>query len=343
MSAPLLRVDQVSCRFPVRRGVFGRVRGTIQAVESVSFTLERGETLGLVGESGCGKSTLARTLLGLERASGGRAVFEGQSLLDATGADLRRLRRRMQMVFQDPAASLNPRMTVETILTEGLAAHGLLGTRSRAETAAGLLDKVGLNHDALHRYPHEFSGGQRQRINIARAIALEPAVVICDEAVSALDVSVQAQVLNLLTDLKAQLGLSYIFISHDLAIVRHVAQRVAVMYLGRIVETGPVEAVIDDPRHPYTQALISAIPKVGQRGNRRIVLGGEVPSPLHPPAGCAFHPRCPFATDACRATIPALEPCRDDPHPSRRVACIRRDTLQADGKATDDGVNPEWH
>jgi len=329
VSLPLLTVEDVSCRFPVRRGVFGRVRGTIHAVESVSFTLERGETLGIVGESGCGKSTLARTLLRLEQASAGRATLEGQSLLDASGSALRNLRRRMQMVFQDPAAALNPRMTTQDILTEGLVANGMLGTRSRAEAASELLDQVGLNHEALYRYPHEFSGGQRQRINIARAIALEPAVVICDEAVSALDVSVQAQVLNLLSDLKARLGLSYLFISHDLGIVRHVAQRVVVMYLGRIVEMGPAEAVIDNPRHPYTQALVSAIPKVGQRGDRRIVLGGEVPSPLHPPEGCAFHPRCPFATDACRAGIPGLEPCRDDPHPSRRVACIRRDALAA--------------
>jgi oligopeptide/dipeptide ABC transporter ATP-binding protein len=348
MSDTLLELHDVRTWFPVRRGIFGRVAGHIKAVDGVSLTIAPGETLGLVGESGCGKSTLARTILQLEppglprirhataapdpaSPSGphaGHIVFMGQSLLDLKRGERRAMRRQMQVVFQDPMASLNPRMTVADIVTEGLLAHGVIRRRDRAARAAELLREVGMDGDALQRYPHEFSGGQRQRICVARAIALRPNLVICDEAVSALDVSVQAQVINLLMDLKQRHGLAYLFITHDLGVVRHIAERIAVMYLGRIVEQGPATTVIDTPRHPYTRALVTAIPRVGHRMARRAPLGGDVPSPLAPPPGCPFHPRCPYAIEDCRRIVPHLEP--DTPAtPHHQLACIRKDDLRS--------------
>jgi oligopeptide/dipeptide ABC transporter ATP-binding protein len=302
MSAPFLEVKQLSTWYPIRRGVLARTVGHVQAVTQVSLTLGEGETLGLVGESGCGKSTLGRTLVGLEQPRTGEIWFRGQRL--PTRGRTSEQCRAIQMIFQDPAAALNPRLTVLDQLTEGVEHHGLL-KGSREEAALQLLADVGMDASALHRYPFEFSGGQRQRINIARALSLRPAVLVCDEAVSALDVSVQAQVLNLLMDLKEKYRLSYLFISHDLSVVRFISDRIAVMYLGRMVEEGPAEQVMDYPRHPYTEALVSAVPVPGQSRAPRHVLSGELPSPAHPPAGCPFHPRCPKVMPVCRAQWPS--------------------------------------
>ncbi len=300
-NTPLLEIENVSTWFPIRSGVMGRVSGHVKAVTDVSLTINEGETLGLVGESGCGKTTLGRTLVGLETAREGTLRFRGHPLPGRHRP--KALRRDIQMIFQDPQASLNPRMTVLDILTEGIIEHGLL-EGSREDAAARLLNDVGLDASAFHRYPFEFSGGQRQRINIARALSLRPSLMVCDEAVSALDVSVQAQIINLLLDLKDRYNLSYLFISHDLGVVRFIAQRVAVMYLGRIVETGPVAKVFDSPKHPYTEALLSAIPVPGSDKRSRIVLGGEMPSPANPPGGCPFHPRCHKVLPICHVQRP---------------------------------------
>jgi len=313
MNAPLLEVKQLTTWYPIRRGVLARTVGHVQAVTDVSFTLGEGETLGLVGESGCGKSTLGRTLVGLEEPRAGEIWLRGARLpgVHRTAEQ----RRTIQMVFQDPVAALNPRLTVQDLLTEGLIHHGLLqGTP--AEAARALLADVGLDDSARHRYPHEFSGGQRQRINIARALSLRPSVLVCDEAVSALDVSVQAQVLNLLMDLKDKYRLSYLFISHDLSVVRFISDRIAVMYLGRVVEEGSAGAIMEQPRHPYTEALVSAVPVVGQPARARTVLTGELPSPARPPTGCPFHPRCPKVLPVCSTRWP--EETRDGP---RRMHC----------------------
>jgi oligopeptide transport system ATP-binding protein len=294
-----------SVRVPGVRGG----KATLSALDGINLDLARGETLGLVGESGCGKSTLARTLMMLERPDSGAVSFDGTDPFSLRGKDLLRFRRRVQMVFQDPYASLNSRMTAGDIIAEPWRTHRTLHTsrRDRGMRVRGLLDLVGLGAKAADKYPQEFSGGQRQRIGIARALALDPDVIICDEPVSALDLSVQAQVLNLLNDLQKQLQISYVFISHDLSVVRHVADRVAVMYLGRIIETGSTEAVFDRPNHPYTAALMSAAPKLdaAQRGER-ILLKGEVPSPLSPPSGCRFRTRCPRATDLCAQQRPPV-------------------------------------
>jgi len=272
-------------------------------VDGVSFDVARGETLGLVGESGCGKTTLGRTVVRLEKATAGSVRLDGEELLALPERKLRPIRKRVQMVFQDPFSCLNPRMTAMTIVTEGLRQHGMLDG-DPADVAARLLGEVGLDRDALYRYPHEFSGGQRQRLSIARALSLQPDFIVCDEPVSALDVSVQAQVINLLLDLREKYRLSYLFISHDLSVVRLISHRVAVMYMGKIVETGPAEAVISDPQHPYTQALVSAIPIPGRKKKKRILLEGDLPSPINPPAGCRFHTRCPRAMEKCARVEP---------------------------------------
>jgi peptide/nickel transport system ATP-binding protein len=307
MTEPLLQVRELKTHFPVRGGFLGRVRGTVKAVDGVGFDVRRGETLGLVGESGCGKSTLGRTLLRLVEPTAGSIRFEGRELTGLSQRELRPLRRRMQLVFQDPYASLNPRMSVREILGEPFAIHGLERGREREAKVAELLDLMGLPREALDRYPHEFSGGQRQRIGIARAIALRPDLVVADEPISALDVSIQAQIVNLLVDLQRELGLTYVFIAHDLKIVEYVSTRVAVMYLGRIVELADAADLYRKPRHPYTQALLSAVPVPDpERKRTRIILQGDVPSPLAPPPGCTFHPRCPYAMERCRRETPPL-------------------------------------
>ena len=291
----------------------------IRAVDGVSFTVGKGETLALVGESGCGKSSVGRTILRLQEPASGSATFEGQSVFSLTRNDLRSLRKRMQIVFQDPYSSLDPRMTVGQSVAEGLEIHQLVPKAQIPNRVAGLLEEVGLDRAYADRYPHEFSGGQRQRVGIARALAVEPSFLVCDEPVSALDVSVQAQVLNLLMDLQERRGLSYLFIAHDLAVVRQISHRIAVMYLGKIVETGPTEEVLANPRHPYTRALLSAVPVPDPDGQRsRIVLPGEPPSPSNPPSGCRFHPRCFHAhRDAkCSSQEPELRDVA-----GRRVAC----------------------
>jgi len=308
---PLLEVRDLVKHFPVRRGAFGRVQGHVRAVDGVSFDLWRGETLGLVGESGCGKSTTGRAILRLVEPTAGTVRFDGQDVGALDRSKLRALRRRAQIVFQDPVGSLNPRLSVGAMLEEALAVHGL-GGPNRRDRAVELLEQVGLSADHIDRYPHEFSGGQRQRLGIARALSVEPELLVLDEPVSALDVSVQAQVINLLADLQEKLGLTYLFIAHDLALVEHVSDRVAVMYLGRIVEMADARALYAAPRHPYTRALLSAVPRpdpVGRAARERIVLAGDVPSPVDPPSGCTFHPRCPHpAKDAkCRDVVPSLE------------------------------------
>ena len=313
----LLVAEGLVKEFPVRRGLFGRVRGAVRAVDGVDLSIATGETLAVVGESGCGKSTLGRLVLRLIEPSAGRVRFDGRELLTLDAPALRARRRDMQIIFQDPYASLNPRMTVGQALAEPLMLHGLHAGRER-DRVAELLHTVGLAPGHAQRYPHEFSGGQRQRIGIARALAVEPKLIVCDEAVSALDVSVQAQVVNLLQDLQQRFGIAYLFIAHDLAVVKHIAARIAVMYLGRIVEIGTKETVFASPRHPYTQALLSAIPLPEPGAVReRVVLGGDVPSPMSPPSGCHFHTRCPHVRELCSQRVPVLE----EEQGGRAVAC----------------------
>lgn len=305
---PLLEVRDLRKHYPVRGGVFGGKIGAVRAVDGVSFTLREGETLGLVGESGCGKSTLGRAIVRLEEPTSGRIDFEGTDLAGLTGEALFRLRRELQVIFQDPYSSLNPRMTVGEIVREPLLVHRIGSKEEQRARVRELFETVGLRPDMLDRYPHEFSGGQRQRIGIARALALGPRLVVADEPVSALDVSVQSQVLNLMVRLQEEQGIAYLFISHDLSVVRHVSDRIAIMYLGRIVEIGDAETIFSRPAHPYTRALIEAIPVPDPTAKRReVVVKGEAPSPIAPPSGCPFHPRCPFAVDACRTTVPQLE------------------------------------
>ncbi len=304
----LLEVKNLKVHFPVKHGLFSRVRESVKAVDDVSFVIEPGETLGLVGESGCGKTTLGRAIVRLIDPTAGQILLEDEEITGLRGEALRARRRKFQMIFQDPYGSLNPRMTVEDIIGEALDVHGLADSKSaRRKRVIELLHAVGL--EALHaqRYPHEFSGGQRQRIGIARALAVEPKLIVCDEPVSALDVSVQAQIVNLLQDLQQQAGIAYLFIAHDLAVVEHISRRVMVMYLGKVVEMAEAKSIVRAPRHPYTQALISAIPVVDPESKRqRIILPGDVPSPIHPPSGCPFHPRCPIAEPNCQTEIPSL-------------------------------------
>jgi oligopeptide transport system ATP-binding protein len=321
-SAPILELHEVRTHFPVASGVIFRRRvGTIKAVDGVSLALRQGETLGLVGESGCGKSTLARTILQLVPATAGTVILNGRNLTRASAREMRAARREIQMVFQDPYASLNPRLTIYAALAEPLAVHRICPPEQIPARVAELMRQVGLSSRFLRKYPHEFSGGQRQRIAIARALALRPRVIIADEPVSALDVSIQAQILNLLSALRREMDLSLILISHDLSVVKHLSDRVAVMYLGKIVELGSAEDVIERPNHPYTRALISAIPRPDpdlERSRKRTVLPGEPASPLNPPPGCPFHPRCPYVQERCRSAIPPLAQ-----HGSREVACVR--------------------
>ena len=306
----LLKVENLVKHFPIKGGILGRVVDKVHAVDGVSFDINAGETLGVVGESGCGKSTTGRCILRLIEPTSGKVTFDGQDVTALNANDLRAMARHMQIIFQDPYASLNPRMTVSAIIGEALTIHKL--TKTQAEYTArivDLLETVGLRADHMHRYPHEFSGGQRQRVGIARALAVSPKLIVCDEAVSALDVSIQAQVINLLEDLQSKFKLTYIFIAHDLSVVEHISTRVAVMYLGRIVEIAPANDLYTRPLHPYTEALLSAVPIPDPKVNRqRIMLQGDVPSPIHPPPGCHFHTRCPIAQKGlCDVQTPALK------------------------------------
>ncbi len=318
----IVELEHVTKHFPVKQGVFARGRARVHAVEDLSLTVRKGETLGIVGESGCGKSTTARLMLRLLDPTSGTIRFEGRDISHLSHRRLRPLRREMQMIFQDPYASLNPRKTVEQIVGQPFAVHKVVGSREAKLRVRELLDTVGLSREHASRYPHEFSGGQRQRIGIARALALNPRLIVCDEPVSALDVSVQAQILNLLRSLQEEFNLTYVFISHDLSVMRQICTRIAVMYLGRIVELAESERIFERPRHPYTAVLISAVPRLMSDGTKRerIVVGGDVPSPIDPPSGCVFHPRCPrFRKGHCDVDEPELEPTPGEP--SHVAAC----------------------
>ncbi len=305
----LLEVRELKKYFPIRKGFFSRVVGHVKAVDGVSFDVRHGETLGLVGESGCGKTTMARAILRLIEPTSGDVRFDGIPILSLKGQRLRRLRKRMQIIFQDPYGSLNPRLTVGSMISEAIKIHKIAKGAAVKHRVADLLDRVGIPPDHMNRYPHEFSGGQRQRIGIARSLAVGPDLIIADEPVSALDVSIQAQILNLLKDLQQEFGLTFLFIAHDLSVVEYISDRVAVMYLGKIVELADSASRYKDAKHPYTKALMSAIPSLDpQRKSRRIVLAGDVPSPAAVPAGCPFHPRCPKALPMCREEVPSLEP-----------------------------------
>ena len=320
----LVRVDNLVKHFPIRSGgLLGRTVGQVQAVDGVSLTIGRGQTLGLVGETGCGKSTLARCIAGLIPVTSGTVSFEGHDITNLSRRAMQPYRREIQMIFQDPYGSLNPRRRVGSIIGEPFAVHNMLSGTARKTKVQELMERVGLNPEHFNRFPAEFSGGQRQRIGVARALALQPKLIICDEPVSALDVSIQAQVLNLLADLQDDFGLSYLFIAHDLEVVRHVSHAVTVMYLGRIAESGPKDPVYDAPRHPYTNALLSAVPSADPEAaasRQRIILTGDVPSPINPPSGCRFHPRCPKAQDLCSQQEPQLEVKAGDP-PGHQTAC----------------------
>ena len=317
----LLEVNNLVMHFPLTQGIIlQRKVGAVQAVDDISFTVRRGETLGLVGESGCGKSTTGRAILQLYKPTAGEVKFEGKDLTKLDGGDMRRMRRHLQMIFQDPYASLNPRMTVGSIIAEPMQIHNLAPRDQRNRRVQELLETVGLNPYFANRYPHEFSGGQRQRIGVARALAANPAFIVADEPVSALDVSIQAQIINLLEDLQSQFNLTYLFIAHDLSVVRHISDRIAVMYLGKIVEIADRDALYADPLHPYTKALLSAVPipdPAVERRRERIILTGDVPSPINPPSGCHFHTRCPYAMPVCKE----VEPLFADQGGGHSVAC----------------------
>lgn len=321
MPAPLVSVKNLKKHFPITKGLFSRVAGHVRAVDGVSFDIQRGETLGLVGESGCGKTTTGRSILRLIEPTSGDVSFDGQDVVRMSSGDMRALRRRMQIIFQDPYSSLNPRMTVGGMLREALKIHKLAEGEARQERIDELLETVGLRPDHAQRYPHEFSGGQRQRIGIARALAVNPDFIVADEPVSALDVSIQAQIVNLLQELQDRLSLTYLFVAHDLSVVKHISDRVAVMYLGRIVEITTSDQLYTSPQHPYTQALMSAVP-IPQPGRKksRTILAGDVPSPVNIPPGCPFHPRCPEREDACTRIVPDLFQIEEGHH----VACLLR-------------------
>ena len=315
---PVLEVTDLKKHFPVRKGILSRMTGKVYAVDGVSFRIGEGETLGLVGESGCGKSTVGRTVLRLLDPTAGRILLNGRDVTDLSKTAMRAVRREMQIIFQDPYSSLNPRMSAGDIVGELLRVHGMGDAAERRERVADLFQRVGLSRGQMDSFPHEFSGGQRQRIGIARALALNPKVIIGDEPVSALDVSIQAQVINLLMDLQQEFNLSYLFVAHDLAVVEHISHRIAVMYLGRIVEHTDKRTLFTDPRHPYTEALLSAVPIPDPRLRRKkLVLEGDVPSPINPPSGCHFHTRCPYAEERCRIESPALREIA----PGHQVAC----------------------
>lgn len=323
----LLSVRNLVKRFPIKGGILNREISSVKAVSDVSFDIRRGETLGLVGESGCGKSTLGRSILRLIEPTSGQVFFKGKDITKIGPAEMRALRRQMQIIFQDPYASLNPRMTVEQILGEPLDIHGLVNSKEeRRKRITKLLDLVGLRREAISRYPHEFSGGQRQRICIARALAVEPEFIVCDEPVSALDVSIQAQIVNLMQDLQKELGLTYLFIAHDLKVVEHISNRVAVMYLGKMVEIADSEELYQNPRHPYTKALLSAIPLPDPDYRKdRIILRGDVPSPINPPSGCYFHPRCPKVQENCKTVWPTLAKAPSQSTEQHLGACFYMD------------------
>jgi oligopeptide/dipeptide ABC transporter ATP-binding protein len=315
---PLLTVQHLRKYFPIHRGILGRVSAHVKAVDGISFAISRGETFGLVGESGCGKTTAGRAILRLLEPDGGTIWFDGIDLLSLGKGELRRARRDMQIIFQDPYASLNPRMTVRTIVGEPFAIHRLASGSDREHRVANLLKTVGLDPAVMSRYPHEFSGGQRQRIGIARALALKPRLIVADEPVSALDVSIQAQIINLLADLQQQFGLTYLFISHAIPVIEHISTRIGVMYLGKLVEVGTSRQICTTPKHPYTQALLSAVPIPDPAARKeRVVLRGDVPTPVNPPSGCRFHTRCPIAIDRCKSEEPPLRQSED----GRDVAC----------------------
>ena len=313
--APLLQAVDVHKHFTQREGLLARARASLRAVDGVSLEIRSGETLGLVGETGCGKSTLARCLTGLHDLTSGEVWFQGRDISVLSRRQLRPVRREVQMIFQDPYGSLNPRRRVGSIIGDAFAIHGIEDRAGRRRRVQELMELVGLNPEHYNRFPADFSGGQRQRIGVARALALRPKLIVCDEPVSALDVSIQAQVINLLLDLQQQFGLTYLFISHDLSVVRHVSDRIAVMYLGKVVETAPADAIFERPRHPYTKALLSAVPPAdpdAADSRAQVILTGDIPSPLDPPAGCRFHPRCPKAQPDCAFVVPPLEPVLDD-------------------------------
>jgi oligopeptide/dipeptide ABC transporter ATP-binding protein len=329
---PLLEVSDLKKHYPLRKGLFAQTVGQVLAVDGISFTIAAGETLGLVGESGCGKSTAGKAILKLIDPTAGTIKLRGERIDQLSRAEMRPYRRQLQVVFQDPYSSLNPRMNVGDIVGEPLRNYAVAAGADLNRRVALLFEKVGLRGEAMQRYPHEFSGGQRQRIGIARALALNPSLIICDEPVSALDVSVQAQVINLLMDLQAEFGLSYLFVAHDLAVVEHISHRIAVMYLGKIVELTDKKSLFANPLHPYTEALLSAVPLPDPEAKRdRIILKGDVPSPINPPAGCRFHTRCPYAFDRCRVEEPAMREVR----PGHRVACHLRE-VDAAATATAD-------
>jgi len=336
--ANLVEVDDLKVHFPIRSGIFKTTKGTVKAVDGVTFEVRRGETLGLVGESGCGKSTIGRAMIRLRDATEGTVRFDGVDLTTLSSGPLRKMRRRMQIIFQDPYGSLDPRMTVGSIVSEPIDTHRLAKGEAKKERVAELLRLVGLDPKYVKRYPHEFSGGQRQRIGVARALAVEPEFIVCDEPISALDVSIQAQVLNLLTDLRSRLGLTYLFVAHDLSVVKHISDRVAVMYLGKVVEIGPPDQLYAAPGHPYTRALLSAVPvpdPVSERKRKRVILKGDVPSPVNPPSGCRFHTRCWLyerlgQPENCRTVDPPLDVLNGE----HRAACH----YAAEALKTDVGV-----